>query len=105
MPDKTRCTTCDGWSCSCAKEDAPTPGTFVESGGCRVAAIREGASGVEIKHNQDGTCDLTFFWYGADYGRTASVAARSLSREELIALRRAIDAMLIQIAGSADSGE
>lgn len=78
------------------------PGVFVEEQyGARVATIREGNNGVEMKDNRDGTADLTISWYDEDRGRWDDMTASKMKRDDLMALRRAIDGMLIQIAGSA----
>lgn len=78
------------------------PGAFVEQQyGARVATIREGENGVEMKDNRDGTCDLTVFWHNPDKSYGEDLTAFRLDRAALRALRRAIDGMLIQIAGSA----
>lgn len=76
------------------------PGTFVEERyGARVAAIRDGNNAVEMKDNRDGTADLTIFWQSDDRAGE-DMTAYKLKRDDLMALRRAIDEMLIQIAAS-----
>ena len=82
-------------------EQTTKPGVFVEERFARVATVREGNNGVEMKDNRDGTADLTVFWYDENRGRTDDLTAYRLKRDELMALRRAIDGMLIQISGSA----
>jgi hypothetical protein len=77
------------------------PGTFVEEQfGARVATIRDGDNGVEMKDNRDGTADLTVFWYNDERSCWGDLTASKLKRDDLMALRRAIDGMLIQIAAS-----
>jgi hypothetical protein len=76
-----------------------SPGVFVdEKHGARVATIRDGDNAVEMKDNRDGTADLTIFWAGPSSAE--DLTAFRLDRNALMALRRSIDGMLIQIAGS-----
>jgi hypothetical protein len=65
-------------------------GVFVEQEfGARVATIREGDNGVEMKDNRNGTFDLTVFYIGGD-----DMTAFRLTQDDLRALRRALDAAM-----------
>lgn len=76
--------------------DAPRFGIFVEEKyGARVATVRDGDNSVEVKDNRDGTCDLTVFWRDEERGCWEDLTAYRMQRHDLIALRRAIDAMLL----------
>jgi hypothetical protein len=63
-------------------------GVFVEQEFARVATIREGDNGVEMKDNRNGTFDLTVFIGGDD------MTAFRLTQHDLRALRRAVDAAM-----------
>lgn len=70
-------------------------GVFVEEQyGARVATIREGNNGVEMQDNRDGTVDLTIDWYDEERGLWDDLTASKMKRDDLMALRRAIDGFL-----------
>lgn len=80
-------------------------GVFTEeSGGARVATIREGENGVEIQDKRNGTYNLTVFWTNPETDRCDDLTAFGLTIPDLIAFRRAIDDALLDAQTTRTTG-